>query len=486
MVQPERRPVVLIAEELAPSALEVLSAEFEIRHVDGADRAALLPALADVDAVLIRSATRIDAEALAARRPAQGRRPGRHRAGQRRRARGHRPRRHGRQRADRPTSSPPPSTRSRCCSRSPGNVPAANCVAAAGEWKRVRFTGVELADKTVGVVGLGRIGQLVAQRLAAFGVRLIAYDPYVQPARAAQIGVRLVDLDELLAQSDFISIHLPKTPETLGLIGAARAGRGQAGRADRQRRPRRPGATRRRWPTRCRSGQVAGAGIDVYVTEPATDSPLFGLPGVVVTPHLGASTVEAQDKAGLGGGPVGPARAARRVRPGRGERAGRRHGRARTSGRGCRWPRSSAGCSPRLAGGVPSSITVEVRGEIIEHDVTCCSWPRSRACSPTWSSEQVTFVNAPLLAEERGVDVGLATYAGERRLPQPRHRARRAARRRDGERVRHAVRPEAGGEADRGRRLDVDLRLEGHLLFFRYTDRPGVVGVVGALLGEPP
>ena len=88
-----------------------------------------------------------------------------------------------------------------------------------GQWKRSKYTGVELTDKTVGVVGLGRIGMLVAQRLSAFGVRLVAYDPYVQPARAAQLGIRMLSLDDLLAESDFITVHLPKTPETVGLIG---------------------------------------------------------------------------------------------------------------------------------------------------------------------------------------------------------------------------------------------------------------------------
>src|SRR5690606_23209337 len=90
----------------------------------------------------------------------------------------------------------------------------------AGEWQRSRFTGVEVSGKTVGVIGLGRVGVLFAQRMAAFGARLLAYDPYVQPARAAQLGVRLVGLDELLRESDFISLHATKTPETVGLIGA--------------------------------------------------------------------------------------------------------------------------------------------------------------------------------------------------------------------------------------------------------------------------
>jgi len=178
------------------------------------------------------------------------------------------------------------------------NVPAADASLQAGQWKRSRFTGVEVADKTVGVVGLGKIGVLVAQRLAAFGVRLLAYDPYIQPARADQIGVRLVGLEELLAESDFVTIHLPKTPETMGLIGARELALAKPG-------VRIINAARgglvdeAALAEAIRSGHVAGAGIDVFPKEPATESPLFGLPGVVVTPHLGASTVEAQDKAGL-------------------------------------------------------------------------------------------------------------------------------------------------------------------------------------------
>src|SRR6478735_2197478 len=146
------KPVVLIAEQLAQSAMDVLGTEFEIRHVDGADRGALLPALKDADAILIRSATTMAAEA---------------------------------------------SVR-------------------AGDWKRSKFTGVEIADKTVGVVGLGRIGQLFAARVAAFGTTVIAYDPYLQPARAAALGVRLVDLPTLLATADIISIHLPRTRKRWG------------------------------------------------------------------------------------------------------------------------------------------------------------------------------------------------------------------------------------------------------------------------------
>ena len=208
------RPVVLIAEELAPSVLAVLGDGFDIRHVDGADRAALLPALADADAVLIRSATQVDEEALAAAprlkvvaRAGIGLDNVDVKAATAR----------GVMVVNAPQSNIVSAAEQAvalllACAR---NLAPANASLKAGKWQRSKWTGVEIADKVVGVVGLGRIGVLFAQRMSAFGVKLLAYDPYVQPARAAQIGVRLVGLDELLRESDFISIHLPKTAETV-------------------------------------------------------------------------------------------------------------------------------------------------------------------------------------------------------------------------------------------------------------------------------
>src|SRR5215213_1838531 len=266
-------PVVLIAEELAPSVLEVLGSDVEIRHVDGADRGALLPALADAAAVMIRSATQIDAEALAAApnlqvvaRAGIGLDNVDVSAATER----------GVMVVNAPTSNIVSAAEHAVALllAAARHIPAADASLREGQWKRSKFTGVEVTEKTVGVVGLGRIGVLVAQRLAAFGVELIAYDPYIQPGRAAQLGVRLVSLEELLRESDFITIHLPKTPETLGLIGtqelattkrgviivnAARGGLiDEAALVD-----------------ALKSGQVGAAGIDVYAEEPCTDSPLF-------------------------------------------------------------------------------------------------------------------------------------------------------------------------------------------------------------------
>ena len=298
VLQRVSKPVVLIAEELSPATLDALGPDFEIRNCDGSNRAELLAALANgVDAVLIRSATKMDSEAIAA---AKGLKVIA-RAGV------------GLDNVDIPAAT------------SAGvmvvNAPTSNIVSAAelaialllasarfvspahaalknGKWARSKYTGAELFEKTLGVVGFGRIGQLVAHRMQAFGMKVIAYDPYLQPARAAQLGVELVSLDEVLANSDFITIHLPKTKETANLINAdalkkvkptvriINAARGgvldEAALYD-----------------AIKEGRVAGAGLDVFATEPCTDSPLFGLDQVVATPHLGASTDEAQERAGI-------------------------------------------------------------------------------------------------------------------------------------------------------------------------------------------
>ncbi|MDQ1530417.1 MAG: D-3-phosphoglycerate dehydrogenase / 2-oxoglutarate reductase, partial [Microbacteriaceae bacterium] len=209
------KPIVLIAEQLSPATVDALGPDFEIREVDGTDRAALLDALADADALLVRSATLVDAEAIAAARRLRVIA----RAGV------------GLDNVDIPAATKagvmvvnaPTSNIVSAAELAIGHLlalarhlPTAHASLKAGEWKRSRFTGVELYDKTVGIVGLGRIGTLVAQRLAPFGVNLVAYDPYVTPARAQQLGVGLLPLDELMRVSDFITVHIPKTPETTG------------------------------------------------------------------------------------------------------------------------------------------------------------------------------------------------------------------------------------------------------------------------------
>src|SRR3954451_4262053 len=397
-------PVVLVAEELSPAGLELLTADFEVPHVDGADRSALLPALAEVDALIVRSATTVDAEAMAAAPHLKVIA----RAGV------------GLDNVDVPAAT--------ARGVMVVNAPTSNIVSAAeqaialllavarhtasastalkrGEWQRARYTGVEVQGKTVGVVGLGRIGVLFAQRMAAFGTRLIAYDPYIQPARAAQLGVRLVGLDELLRESDFISIHLPKTPETTGLIGekelqtvkpgvrVINAARG--GLIDED-----------ALAAALAEGRVAGAGIDVFVTEPVTDSPLFAFDNVVVTPHLGASTAEAQDKAGLA--------VARSVKLALQGEFVPDAVNVQAGGVVDEDVRPLLALAEKLgkvftavAGGVAASVTVEVRGEIVTHDVAVLRLAATKGLFTSVVDEQVTYVNAPQLAADRGVEVEL-------------------------------------------------------------------------------
>ena len=289
-------PIVLITEELSPAALGELSSGFEIRRADGADRASLLPALAEADAVIIRSATKMDAEALA--------------AGPRLRvvARAgigldnvdvEAASRAGIMVVNAPTSNIVSAAEHAVALllSLARNIPRASASLRAGEWRRSAFTGVELQGKVAGLLGLGKIGGLVAQRLAAFGMHVIAYDPYLPADRAAGLGVALVSLDELLARSDFISVHLPKNAETMGLLGErelalvkpevriVNAARGGIVDEDALLRA-------------LTEGRVAGAALDVYATEPAAGNPLLQLDSVVGTPHLGASTAEAQEKAG--------------------------------------------------------------------------------------------------------------------------------------------------------------------------------------------
>ena len=475
------RAVVLVADQLAPAALDVLAKDFDVRQVDGTDRPALLAAIPDADAVLVRSATTIDAEALAA----GSRLKVVARAGI------------GLDNVDVATAT----TRGVMVVNAPTSnilsaaehavalllavarhVPAADASLKSGAWKRSAFTGVEVADKTVGVVGLGRIGVLVAQRLAAFGTRLIAYDPYVPPARAAQVGVQLVSLPELLAESDFITIHLPKSPETLGLIGAeelaaAKPGiriinAARGGLVDEQ-----------ALADAIASGHVAGAGIDVFATEPTTDSPLFGLPGVVVTPHLGASTREAQDKAGLA--------VARSVKLALDGEFVADAVNVQAAGVVAEEIRPALPLVEKLgrvftaiAGGVAASISVEIRGEITSYDVGVLQLAARKGVFADVVEEQVTFVNAPILAKDRGVDVGLATYAESedyRNLLTVRGVLP------NGEQVSVSgtlTGPKQVEKLTEINGFDVDLPPEDHLLFFRYHDRPGVVGMVGVQLGE--
>ncbi|TCO57058.1 phosphoglycerate dehydrogenase [Actinocrispum wychmicini] len=474
------RPVVLIAEKLAPSVLDVFGEEVEVRHVDGTDRSALLAEVANADALLVRSATMVDAEVLKATEKLKVVA----RAGV------------GLDNVEVPAATErgvlvvnaPTSNIVSAAEHAVAlllavarRVPAADQSLQGGAWKRSSFAGVEVNGKTVGVVGLGKIGQLFAARLAAFGTTIIAYDPYVSQARAAQLGIELVELDELLARADIISVHLPKTPETKGLINAERLAKtkkgviivnaARGGLIDED-----------ALAEALRTGQVGGAGIDVFATEPTTESPLFGLPNVVVTPHLGASTAEAQDRAGtdvarsvllalrgdfvpdgvnVAGGAVGE-----EVRP------------------YLPLTQKLGLVLAALGSGTPASITVEVRGELSNEDVSILALAALRGAFHGVVESQVTFVNAPRLAEELGVAVDI--------VKEPESAAYRSlvtvrAVYADGAAL--TVSGTVSGIAQVEKLVGLngrsfDIRAEGILLLLEYPERPGVMGTVGTLLGE--
>jgi D-3-phosphoglycerate dehydrogenase len=474
------KPVVLIAEELSPATVEALGPDFEIRRCNGADRADLLQAITEVDAILVRSATKVDEEALgAARRLKVVARAGVgldnvdvRTATQ-----------NGVMVVNAPTSNIVSAAELAVALMlaAARNIAPASAALRNGEWKRSRYTGIELYEKTVGIVGLGRIGVLVAQRLSAFGMKVIAYDPYVQAGRAAQMGVRLVSLEDLLEQSDFMSVHLPKTPETIGLIGEEELARvrpnlvlvnaARGGIVDEH-----------ALYVAVKEGRVAAAGLDVFASEPCTDSPLFELENVVATPHLGASTEEAQEKAGIAvaksvrlalsgelvpdavnvqGGVI-----AQDVRPGipLTEKLGR--------------------IFTALAGEVAQQLDVEVRGELVQYDVRVLELAALKGVFADVVEEQVSYVNAPLLAAERGLAVRLVTDGDS---PDHRNLITLRGTLADGSQV--AVSGTLVGLAHRERLVevdgyDVDIEPTRHLAFLRYDDRPGMVGTVGVILGD--
>ncbi|WP_078358247.1 phosphoglycerate dehydrogenase, partial [Mycobacteroides chelonae] len=360
-------------------------------------------------------------------------------------------------------------------------IPAADASLKAHTWKRSSFNGTEIFGKTVGVVGLGRIGQLFAQRLAAFGTHIVAYDPYVSAARAAQLGIELLTLEELLGRADFISVHLPKTPETAGLIGkealaktkpgviivnAARGGLiDESALAD-----------------AIRSGHVRGAGLDVFSTEPCTDSPLFELDQVVVTPHLGASTSEAQDRAG-----TDVAASVKLALAGEFVPDAVNVGGGVVSEEVAPWlevVRKLGVLIGAVSEQLPTSLSVDVRGELASEDVAVLKLSALRGLFSSVIEDQVTFVNAPSIAEERGVSAEISTATES-----PNHRSVVDVRAvyADGSVINVAGTLSGPQQVQKivqinGRNFD--LRAEGENLVINYADVPGALGKIGTVLGS--
>ncbi len=362
------------------------------------------------------------------------------------------------------------------------NIPRADAALKQGRWERSAFQGVELQGKTLGVLGIGRVGSLVAQRAAGFGMRVIAFDPYVPKDRAKEMGVELMPtLEALLVQADFVTIHLPRTPDTEGLIGDHELSMVKPGA--RLVNTARGGIVEEAALVKAlEDGRLAGAALDVFDHEPTTDSPLFRLENVVVTPHLGASTAEAQDKAG--------ATVAEMVRLAlKGEFVPYAVN-VSAGAEVAEIARPFLGLCDKLgriltgmADGAVRSIECQYLGRIAEADTRVLTLAVVKGVLAGIVHEPVSFVNAPMIARERGLAIS------EMRSSVSTDYVNLVAIRAETDDGPVSVSGTLVGKKDRERVVEVngyDLEMapSPSMLFFFYEDKPGVIGAVGTLLGR--
>lgn len=473
------RPQVIVAEAISQEGVDTLRGSAEVVDLVGATREEVLAAMPTASAIIVRSATTVDREMIeAAPDLAVVGRAG-----------------IGTDNIDLEAAT------------EQGvmvvNAPNANTISAAehtmalilaqarriaeadrslreGRWDRSKFQGVELHGKTLGILGLGKIGTLVAQRASAFGMHIVAFDPYVSGDRARRLGVAMLPIEEVLATADIITVHLPRTPQTENLINEATI----AGMKDGVRiiNVARGGIVAEAdLASAVESGKVAGAAVDVFDTEPTTDSPLFAIPQITVTPHLGASTKEAQGKAG-----VAVAKAV----------AAALEGELVLSAVNLDLGPS---VSPRLkpfisvaedlgkiftalAKGLPSELTVTVRGELAEDPVKPIALSALKGTLSASSELPVSYVNAPLIAEARGVSVieeaqlEVDDYQSVIRISgevNGKHRTVAGT---------YMARKGAALVGLEGNAIEVPLT--DHMLLIRNEDIPGCIGRVGTYLGD--
>jgi D-3-phosphoglycerate dehydrogenase len=478
-----KRARVLVAEKIGDSGIALLREHFDVELGVGWSRDELAERIADYDGILIRSATKLDAGLLehARRLKAVGR------AGV------------GVDNVDVPVATKrgivvanaPQSNVITAAEHTMAlllalarNVPQAHASLTAGKWERSKFSGVELYEKTLGILGFGRIGQLVAHRALSFGMRVVAFDPYVSAERYRELGVeRAASPDELYAVADFITLHLPKTPETEGWLDAQALAKCKDG-VRILNVARGPLIVDEDLKAAVDCGKVAGAALDVFRSEPVTEHPLFGYPSVIVTPHLGASTAEATDRAGyqaaeqvvaaLTGGVVTtavniPAIAAEDM-----EVLGPFVSLCRALGR----------IAVTLArGGSVDRLEVEFLGHIAERDTRLLAIQALLGLLRGHAEEEVNEVNAPAMAEERGIELAEI----KRTTAHDYTDLVRVTVVCEGERMR--VAGTLIGRRNRPHLLEVwgqrfDLQLEEHVTVFRYRDLPGMIGRVGTTFGE--
>jgi len=472
---------ILVKEKIAEAAIEMLRKDFEVDFLPDMSREEMLQRLGEYEGLIVRSATRVDAEAVEAATSMKV---------------------IGRAGVGVDNIDVEAATKRGIMVI---NAPQSNIISAAEQtmallmamcrnvpeavnslrercWDRKRFEGVELFHKVMGIVGLGRIGTLVAHRCQAFGMQVIAYDPYVSEEKGKKLGIELVsELEELLSQADFITVHLPKTPETYHLLGDAEFAKMKDG--VRVLNVARGGIIDEEALHRALdSGKVASAALDVFENEPATECPLIEHPGVIATPHLGASTQEAQDRAGtmiaefVGAALKGefvanvvnlpvPAEVDESVRlflP-LAEKLGL--------------------LLTYLVEGHVDEIEVEYLGELAGYETGVLTVAVLKGFFQKVVFEPVNYINAPLFAKDRGIAVR------ETKSEQTRDYVNliMVRGRREGDEV--AVGGTLVGLSNAERfvhvyEYDIDLGPSQYMAFFRYADIPGMIGKVGTILGN--
>jgi D-3-phosphoglycerate dehydrogenase / 2-oxoglutarate reductase len=475
---------ILITEALAERGVELLRKEFEVDVIPGLSPEELLEKIGPYDGLIIRSATQVTAEVIerAQNLKAIGR------AGI------------GVDNIDIEAATKrgiivanaPESNTVAAAEHTLGlmlaaarRIPVADSTLRGGEWKRSAFKGVEVAEKTLGLVGLGHVGSIVARAALGMRMRVLAYDPYVSEDRMRDMNVaRAESVDEVLEQADFVSLHVPRTSQTMGmvnegtlekmkpsayLINAARGGI----------------VDETALYNALKEGRIAGAALDVFQEEPTTDSPLFALPNVVVTPHLGASTVEAQDRAGF--------TAAQQVAAAlRGQVPLYAINAPVPVGEGAEFvAQFSELCETlgrllyQLTDKPGNTLRIEYRGEIADYDTRLLDVSAQKGLLARMMHEPLNFVNTPALARERGLRVETA------RIP-------------EGADYTSLVTLRLASKGDRGESVvsgtligprmqplivealgfTIDIAPEKHTLFVRNEDMPGMIGKVGTILGE--
>jgi D-3-phosphoglycerate dehydrogenase len=473
---------VLVAEKIGQSGIDLLEEHFDVEVGAGWSRDQLAEHIGEYDGILIRSATKLDAELIgrATRLRAVGR------AGV------------GVDNVDVPAATKrgivvanaPQSNVITAAEHTMAlllalarNIPQAHASLTSGKWERSKFSGVELYEKTLGILGFGRIGQLVAHRARGFGMHVIAFDPYVGAERYRELGVEKAEAsDDVYANADFITLHLPNTPDTEGWLDAEALGKCKDG-VRILNVARGPLVVEEDLQDALDSGKVAGAALDVFRTEPVTEHPLFAYPNVIVTPHLGASTAEATDRAGyqaaeqviaaLTGGVVTSAVNVPAIPAEDMEVLGPFVPLCRSLGR----------IAIALSeGSSVDAVETEFLGRIADRDTRLLSIQVLLGVLREHTEEEVNEVNAPAMAEERGIRIAETKSSGVRDYTD----LVRVTLRCGDTRVR--VVGTLIGRRNRPHLLEAwdqrfDVQLDNHMTLFRYRDLPGMIGRVGTTFG---